>query len=210
MKIVIPARKNSKGLPRKNRTLFEPTAITIPSFLSSSTIVTTDDELIIEYAKNKNFSIHNRDSCLADDNTSIRDVVESVINDFRLASDELIVLLYLTYPQRTWCDIERALYELQNTNSRSLLCSFDLDVSPYLMAYNLPNSKAKQVINHDLYRRQDYPTCIEISHFVCMFYVDEVRYLNKNMYNDNTHFMKCSKKIDVDLPEHLNLLGARS
>jgi CMP-N-acetylneuraminic acid synthetase len=210
MKIVIPARKNSKGLPGKNRMLFEPTAISIPSFLSSSTIVTTDDELIIEHAKNKLFSIHNRDSCLADDNTSIRDVVESVISDFRLASDELIVLLYLTYPQRTWYDVERALHELQSTNSRSLLCSFDLDVSPYLMAYHLPNSKAKQVIKHDLYRRQDYPACVEISHFVCMFYADEVRYLNKNMYNDNTHFMKCSKKIDVDLPEHLDLLGALS
>lgn len=210
MKIVIPARKNSKGLPGKNRMLFERTAISIPTSLIDSTIVTTDDEFIKEQAKNKGFSVHNRSALLANDDASIRDVVESVITDLRLGNDELIVLLYLTYPQRIWHDIERALQELHASNSRSLLCSFDPDVSPYLMAYHLPNSKAKQIIKHDLYRRQDYPVCIEISHFVCMFYASEVRYLNKNMYNDNTHFMKCSKKIDVDLPEHLELLGARN
>ena len=46
MKIVIPARRNSKGLPFKNRQLFRHTVDKIPNKFLKDIIVTTDDEVI--------------------------------------------------------------------------------------------------------------------------------------------------------------------
>ena len=64
--------------------------------------------------------------------------------------------------------------------------------------YDLGDNKGKQIITHDLYRRQDYPKCFEISHFICIFKVNELNNLNKNMYNDNTIFFPIDCVVDVD------------
>jgi CMP-N-acetylneuraminic acid synthetase len=61
----------------------------------------------------------------------------------------------------------------------------------------------KQIFKHDLYRRQDYPKVFEISHYICIFKVSELKNLNKNLYNEETHFYKLEKKIDVDRKEDL-------
>ena len=58
--------------------------------------------------------------------------------------------------------------------------------------------KGEQLIKHDLYRRQDYPNCFEISHFICIFEVSELNNLNKNMYNHDTVFYKIGEVVDVD------------
>ena len=60
------------------------------------------------------------------------------------------------------------------------------------------NNRGKQIIEHDLHRRQDYPECFELSHFVCIFQVGIINKLNKNMYNENTYFHKINPSIDVD------------
>ena len=201
MRILIPARKGSKGLPEKNRTLFQYTSDIIPKELASKTYVSTDDEILVEMANSYGFNVHNRSTELSQDDTSTKDVVVDFLRD---KSSDLTVLLYLTYPERTWQDISRGLIELEKHESRSLLCSFETELTPYLMMFELPNGKGKQVIEHDLYRRQDYPKCFELSHFVCIFYDNEVPKLNKNLYNKDTHFMRCLKKVDVDLPSHLD------
>ena len=48
MKFIIPARKDSKGLPGKNRILLQHTIEQIPKELEGDVIVTTDDEHIID------------------------------------------------------------------------------------------------------------------------------------------------------------------
>ena len=63
----------------------------------------------------------------------------------------------------------------------------------------------KQIISLDLYRRQDYPECFEVSHFVCIFQVDEISNLNKNMYNDDTYFYQISDDVDVDYESDFEL-----
>mgnify|MGYP003343655846 CR=1 FL=1 len=206
MKILIPARMGSKGLPGKNRILFEFTAKIIPYELANHTYVSSDDPVVIDLASKKNFNTIHRDPDLAKDETSTKLVVEDFLNKTKNISDDLTVLLYLTYPERKWEDVIRANNELVENNARSLLCSFPLEVHPFMMAYDLKNGKGKQICPHNMYRRQDYPACFEISHYISMFYDDEVKKLNNNLYNDDTHFMKCDKKIDVDLAEHLQKL----
>ena len=80
------------------------------------------------------------------------------------------------------------------TQSKSLLCKKEVKTHPYLCIYD----NGKQVVKHNLYRRQDYPTIWEISHYICIFEVGELKKLNKNLYNKHTHFMKINDCVDVD------------
>jgi len=201
MIILIPARMGSKGLPGKNRILFDHTAKIIPKNLISKTYVSTNDDVIKDKAQHYGFNIAYRPEALSEDETSMKDVVIDFIKANNI--NDKILLLYLTYPQRTWQDVENAIREMEESKSRSLLCAFECETHPFLTMYETQHNKGTQVVKHDLYRRQDYPKCFEISHFISIFYADYLINLNRNLYNEDTHFMKCEKKIDIDLPMHL-------
>ena len=100
---VIPARKDSKGIPFKNRRLFEYTAKTIPKKEYNNVIVSSDDEHILLTAKEYGFKTHIRSQDSASDESSTKDFMSEIINDMSLVGD--ICMLYLTYPQRTWKDV---------------------------------------------------------------------------------------------------------
>ena len=206
MRIIIPARKNSKGLPFKNRKLFKHTASTIPEDLKEHTYVVTDDETIIERALICGFNVLHRPIEISQDHTSTKEVLEYVINQLDLKSED-ITMLYLTYPERTWIDIKKAINIFKDNNAKSLLCKKKIELSPYLILKSEPDNRGSQLFKHDLYRRQDYPECFEISHFISIFNSDEIFKLNNNVYNKDTYFMEISKDtIDVDYQKDINRL----
>ncbi len=198
MKFVIPARKGSKGLPGKNRILLQHTIKNIPEEFSSDVIITTDDEVIINKLSDSKFNILARKAELGGDEISIRDVLQEVIQHYNIESGEDIIMLYLTYPQRSWQDILDAIAFYQNNNAKSLLCRKEIKTHPFLCLIEEEEYRGSQVRNHDLYRRQDYPKCFEISHYICIFEASEIKFLNKNMYNNNTRFYPIDDCIDVD------------
>ena len=195
---VIPARKGSKGLVFKNRKLLEHTLDIIPDSEYENTIVTSDDEKIIKAVQNTKIRSLFRDSSIAQDETPIKNVMADVIKKNNIKETDTITMLYLTYPQRRWSSIQDAISFFKENKSDSLLCSKSVDTHPFLCMYDLGDNKGKQIITHDLYRRQDYPKCFEISHFICIFKVNELNNLNKNMYNDNTIFFPIDYVVDVD------------
>ena len=67
MKIIIPARKGSKGVPLKNRKLLNYTLETIPEEYKKDIIISTNDEEIIKEAQNKNINFVQRSEKLSDD-----------------------------------------------------------------------------------------------------------------------------------------------
>jgi len=203
MKIIIPARKGSKGLPGKNRLLFEHTISKIPKIYKKDVIVTTDDEVIIEQLSSSECKTLKRQKALSEDTTSTRDVLQDAIDKYNISEDEQIIMLYLTYPERTWKDIEQALEFYSKTKARSLLCCSDVKVNPFLCMLKKDNYKGAQIIEHNLYRRQDYPECFEISHFISIFQSDELKKLNKNLYNKDTVFYKIKSPVDVDTPKDI-------
>jgi N-acylneuraminate cytidylyltransferase len=199
----------SKGIPFKNRELFWRTAQTIPSDKKRNVWVTTDDPIISELARDYDFNVINRPSELASDTATIRETVLHVIQTANIRSDELIAMLYLTYPQRTWQDVEDAIdffldyYKMEVTDS--LLCKKEVKTHPYLCMYErgVNGIFGSQVVRHDEYRRQDYPKCYEISHYISIFKASAVYKLNRNLYCDSTVFYPIDDVIDIDLPEHL-------
>ena len=195
---IIPARRDSKGLPFKNRKLLDYTINNIPIELHEKTIVTTNDEKIIEKLSATNINVLRRDEQLCLDDISIKDVMLDVVKKFQMKSNDIIVMLYLTSPDRKFSDIKKILGYYYERKIKTLTCCVEPKTHPYLVLFKKENQKGEQVVKHDLYRRQDYPECFEIRHFVCIFQVDEIQKLNSNMYNESTIFYKIDSDIDVD------------
>ena len=195
---IIPARRDSKGFPFKNRKLLDYTINNIPIELHEKTIVTTNDEKIIEKLSSTNINVLRRDEQLCLDDISIKDVMLDVVKKFQMKSNDTIVMLYLTSPDRKFSDIKKILGYYYERKIKTLTCCVEPKTHPYLVLFKKENQKGEQVVKHDLYRRQDYPECFEIRHFVCIFQVDEIQKLNSNMYNESTIFYKIDSDIDVD------------
>lgn len=200
MKILIPARAGSKGFPFKNRKLIKQTLKTIPKKLFNNVYVSTDDE---EIKKNlpREINIHHRSPKVSGDTASTLSTVKEFTKDCNIDGD--VVMLYLTYPERKWEHVVSAYEKFKNSDSLSLLCKKKIDTHPYLMMYDAGENKGKQIVEHNLYRRQDYPSCFEISHYISIFNTKELNKLNNNMYNENTYFFEIGNVTDVDYEEDL-------
>ena len=120
MKIIIPARKGSKGLPGKNAILIKHTLSTIPNYVKDSVIITTNDGKVID--QSVGYKILLRNAKLSGDEISTKDVLLDVMQKYNIVDEEIIMMLYLTYPERTWTDIETALNFFIDNNAKSLLC----------------------------------------------------------------------------------------
>ena len=200
---VIPARKGSKGFPKKNRKLLSYTINEFPKKLNEKIIVTTDDQYIINKLKYTKINILKRSKKLSQDTTSIKDVMLDVVKKFEMKKNDRIIMLYLTSPKRKFSDVKKILSYYNRKKTKSLTCCVEPKSNPYLCFFQLKNNKGSQIIKHDLYRRQDYPKCFEMRHFVVIFDVGEISKLNNNMYNKNTTFYKIHDDIDVDYESDL-------
>ena len=194
---VIPARRNSKGLPFKNRKLLDFTLESLPKEIIENIIIATDDEFIKE--RYSTFNIFNRSEEVSNDRASTKSLMLEISPHVQT---ENIIMLYLTYPERTYENIVEAINFYESNYARSLLCRKEASTSPFLMLYDM-GIHGEQIVKHNYYRRQDYPKCFEISHFVSIFAKKELRYLNNNLYNEKTVFMPIDNFIDVDTHKDL-------
>ena len=137
---VIPARKHSKGFPFKNRVLLDYTLNSIPKEFHKDIIITTDDEVIIDKVKGTNITVVKREESLAGDDVSIKAVLIDVIQKCNLKDDNDIIKLYLTYPQRTFEDIETAYNFYKANTAKSLLCAKKIKYHPYKCFYKKENA----------------------------------------------------------------------
>ena len=212
MRILIPARKGSKGFPGKNLKLFEYTARIIPQDLIDRVTVLTDDPKIQNLCKKWNFKSLDRPDDVSNDTASTKSLIKWYI-DHHISSDQIedfspILVLYLTYPERTWSDVNQAVSLFEEIGSTSLLCKKEIETTPFLILKEEEDFKGSQLFYHDLYRRQDYPKCFELSHYICILDPEHINKLNSNLYDRDTIFMKIdSSVIDVDFKKDLNSLA---
>lgn len=190
---VIPARKGSKGFPGKNRILFKYTAELVRVF-GRAVLVSSDDDEILYAAENYGFTAIRRPDEISGDNADMISVLQNVVEFKDMLPDDVIVLLYLTSPGRTISDMNRALEIFHSSGAPSLVCRTPAKTSPYMCIYE----NGRPVINHNLYRRQDYPKCFEIRHHVAIYRVGEIPRLNNLLFNDYTTWMDIPDPVDVD------------
>ena len=194
---VIPARKGSKGLPGKNRKLFFHTFGIFPLSEYTHVIVSTDDAEIAEMAFG--CMIHDRKPEHATDEASMRAVLLDIRDEHKMKADDIIVLLYLTYPERKYQFVKDTLEYFIAINGNSLLCAIPAKDSPCQMVY----IDGAPVVENNLYRRQDYPVVYVRSHCVAIMRAGELDHLSDNLYNDDTIYFPIEPIVDVDTEEDL-------
>ena len=198
---IIPARKNSKGFKFKNRFLFEK----LPQELKNESVIVTSDDEVIREINNQSyqFDFIKRPDHLSLDTTSIKPVLEHVVDEKKLSEEDTLVVLYLTYPERTFLDIKEILKFYHTHNAKSLLCREPLKQHPYLCFFE-EGVNGRRIVDHNLYRRQDYPKCFYGSHFVAIVKVGFLPSVDLNLHSKETIFYDLGeRKIDVDNKEDL-------
>jgi CMP-N-acetylneuraminic acid synthetase len=118
---VIPARKNSKRFPGKNRAAFDgksflelALASAVQSGVISEIFLSSDDEVIIEQAKELGITVpFKRASEFSQDDTSTWSVVMDLVQQTGYVGD--LCLLQLTSPKRLPIDV-KALFEVYSTS----------------------------------------------------------------------------------------------
>jgi len=188
---LIPARKESRGLPGKNRVLLRDTLDpAIKSGVFSQIVVTTDDSEIVSMIESdscysEKVTILDRPTDLAADNASMRDVVEWVSNHDDVNKEDIMVL-YLTFPSRNRMDLAifKNFWE-ENPGYDSMIGFKQPETHPYL-CYSLDEDWPEPFINHGKYRRQDYPKVWEVTHVVCVIDPKHVDCLDNQMIGTKT------------------------
>ena len=183
--VIIPARKNSKGLRNKNRKLFSNTAKfvkKIPFF--DQIIVASDDNEIKKKTKRNKFTFYKRSKKNAMDNSSIKSLIKEVVRKKKLTKNIIVWLIYFTLPIKKVSDFKKA-YKVTKKNNFLSLISFRKVLTHPFDCWTI-NKKLKKFIENDVYRRQDKPQMYEHHHYLCAFRVNELKKLNSELINQNT------------------------
>ena len=207
---IIPARGGSKGLPRKNiidlagKPLI---AWTIEASISSKyitkTIVSSDDDEILEVSKKYGSEIVRRPDNLASDTATSESGVEHVIDYLKSIGEEfdLIILLQPTSPLRTFSDINRAFEIVFDSDATALISVTEID-NKFLKSFKEnSNGFLKSVSNNEypFMRRQDLPITYIGNGAIYIIMMDE--FMKKlSFLTDRTapYIMDVAKSLDID------------
>lgn len=157
--VIIPARRNSKKIPFKNRykinglTIVDHTIEFSESINPKEIILSTDDEFYIENPKYKNI-IHVRPDYLAKDETLIADALFYIVEDKKLQDNFILMLEPTCFPRNKKhlnCLVDGTFF---NSGARSL-ASFSETNQIKQKIWLLKNNKL--IPDVDVWkRRQDY------------------------------------------------------
>lgn len=212
---LIPARKGSKGIPKKNLVLLAGKPLiqyTIESALQSNFIdaihLTSDSNEIIDFAKSLNIDApYKRPIEISSDTSSAIDVIMYHINWVKEnlgESIENIVYLQPTSPLRSKELIDNSIIEYERLKSKSLVAICECSQHPYETIMLNDNKMRALPRDKEYIRRQDYPASYFISGalyiFNCAFFLK-----NKRLIDENTNYIITSKEDGIDIDDFLDL-----
>ena len=213
---IIPARGGSKGVPRKNiidlngKPLI---AWTIEASLKSryitKTVVSSDDNEILEISKNYGANILIRPDDLATDTSSSQSVVEHVIKELEKLNEkyDYIILLQPTSPLRDEKDIDNAFEILFEKKATALISVKEYD-NKILKTFVDNKNGFIEGVRNNLYpfmRRQDLPKVYMSNGAIYIVKVDEFLKNNSFWTKKTVKFvMDEIKSMDIDTQNDLN------
>ncbi len=211
---VIPARGGSKGIPKKNiidlagKPLL---AWTIEASLNSKyitkTVVSSDDDEILNNAQKYNASIIKRPKYLALDKSASEPVLIQAIESLEDEVFDYVILLQPTSPLRDSSDIDKAFEILFESEASALISVSNID-NKILKAFKEGKNNFIKPISNTAYpfmRRQDLPQTF-ISNGA-IYIIETKEFLKKKiLYTDKTIAFKMDtiKSIDIDTIEDLH------
>ena len=204
---IIPARGNSKRLPRKNILPFAGKPLvqwSIEAALQcdfiSKTVVSSDCPEILSISRLPGVDLHERPKTLALDESSSVDVVLDVLKNYEKFS--YIVLLQPTSPLRCSADISDAIKCFERSwPLNSLISVCETDYNPILTNTLRKNKKMKNFFNK--IQKDDKPLNSQkhyrINGAIYIISID-IFLENRSFLNEETiaFIMKKEKSIDID------------
>ena len=206
---LIPARKGSKGIPKKNTKLLKGTPLISYTFEYVSKVLTaedkvcvsTDDEEVIKLAESYNFKIIKRPTELAGDNSSMDEVIKHVLENYKSLniSFNAIVILQPTSPNRILDDFFN-IKKLFNPTIDMVVSVCKARENPYYLLYEENDNgfifKSK---NLAISRRQDSPKVYRLNG--SFFIINPNSINNKKIIELDKilkHEMPYERSIDID------------
>ncbi len=209
---IIPARGGSKGVPGKNikllgkKPLLQYTSdVALKSKFLTKTILSSDDDLIIEVANKLGLDVpFKRPSNLSEDKSPTLPVIKHTLNFFKEQNEtfDAVCLLQVTSPFRTVDSLDRALEKFINKNTDSLISVLEVphEYNPHWTFQE--NKKGSLVIstgeNEIISRRQDLP---KTYHRDGSIYITKTKViLEKNsLYGGSISYIESSKDSYVNI-----------
>ena len=192
---IIPARKNSKGYPKKNRLFFNYTKNFIKKINWFEKIyLSSDDEWFKSKCKENKYQFIKRSKKLSGPKISIKKVMDDFVKKKKIKKNYVIWLIYipLMFKSKKLYEISKKLIEKKNINS---ICGFTkVETHPYLTWYK-KNNKLYKFCKNNVFRRQDLPSAMTHNHVVCAFKCKELKYLDEELINANTKPILIKNKI---------------
>lgn len=215
---IIPARGGSKGLPRKNiidlagKPLITWTiTASIESKYITKTIVSSDDDEILDISKSFGAQTIRRPDELALDTSSSEMVIENVLEELNKDKTfviDLVILLQPTSPLRSSDDIDSALEMMVSKNATALISVYQTDNKVLKAFVENEDGYIKSPFNkrYPFMRRQDLPSIFMPNGAIYIITKDEFD-LHKTLITDKTAFyeMNKDKSIDIDNEDDLEV-----
>lgn len=215
---IIPARGGSKGLPGKNiKDLVGKPLIawTIEASLNSEyitkTIVSSDDDEILEVSQKFGAEVIKRPYVLAQDTTPTEPVIEDVLANIEdIGSYEYLILLQPTSPLRNEKDIDKAIELLFHKQASGLISVVEID-NKVLKAFINNEAGYLEGISNNVYpfmRRQDLPSVYMPNGAIYIIKTEEF-IKSKKLFTEQTISYLMSKEKSIDIDTHADLEALR-
>ena len=213
---IIPARGGSKRLPRKNILDLNGKPLigwTIEASLKSKYIddivVSSDDDKILEIAKNLDVKTIKRPQKLANDTATTTDVLVHTINNMNKKYD-YIVLLQPTSPLRSEKHINEAIELLETKKADAVVSVCEMDHSP-LWSNTLDDSLSMkgflkdEVLNK---RSQDLEKYYRLNGAIYICKTNKLLEEKSFFLKDNIFAYIMDKKSSIDIDEEVDFILA--
>jgi len=214
---LIPARKGSKRFPNKNvakignRTLIE-IAIeqAIQSELFNEIIVSTDDEMVKDIARPFNITIHDRDPQFAKSDSTLIEMIQSLIREFDFRPEYVITLLMVTAPLRKVEDIKTAVTKFIDSKKINSVVSVVENEYPYQLLWEKRNEKLNYVFEEALQstRKQNYQTTYKFNDALVVDSAENFLITNRNLFGLSPipYIMEPERSIYIDYEWQFKLI----
>ena len=208
---IIPARGGSKRLPRKNILNFvgKPLiAWSIEASLNSKyidkTIVTSDDEEILEIAQNYKSNFIQRPDALASDTATSFDAIKHTIKNTQ--KYDYVVLLQPTSPLRDVNHIDEAIELLLKKDADAVVSVCEMDHSPLWSNRldedsNMKNFLREEVLNK---RSQDLEIYYRLNGAIYICQTDKLLENKSFFLKENIFAYKMDRKTSIDIDEEID------
>ena len=212
---IIPARKGSKGIINKNRTIIKKKKLIEYSFACASKAklldkiyLTTNDKQIMKLLpKYKKIKLIKRSNRLSSSKSIVRDAIIDAakkIEKRENASINNIVILQPTSPQRTWKDVDLAIKHFKKTKCSNLISiSEPINHPNELLYYKKKTYKKIIPYKKGIVNRQSYKKFYFINGSI---FISNLKYYlnNKRVNTKKTYFFKMEKKHSIDLDDNFD------